>query len=189
MGEALRWIAENWPKVPKVLRSILPVITTAGALGVGFGVGLLAWKSGYIEERLGLMATSKDVEQQTAVITDRVDDTNERTNAIVHAALQQYTDSLTLVRGDVEKTMARPILENIITLKGQVQALMKAQKLTTDALEDQRSTAEATTRELLDRIEARPPDATAEALLKIQQQLNELKEQMPQGKHISKGKF
>lgn len=188
MTEALKWIAANWPKVPRTLRVIVLFILGSGALGVGLGVGFLAWKSGYIEERLGMVATSKDLEQQTAAITGHVDDTDQRVRTIVNASLQQYTDSLAMVRTDVEETMAKPILQNIIALKAQVRVLMQAQDITNNALEDQRNTAEATTRELLRRIESRPEDNTAEVLLQIQEQLQVIQEQLPQRK-VTKGKF
>jgi Zn-dependent oligopeptidase len=178
MNALLVWLAETWPHIPKVLRSLLLLIIASGAIGVGIGVGVLAWKSGYVESRLGVLATSQDVQDQTDVITDKVDDTNERMKSIVHSSLQQYTDSLTLVRADVEEHMAKPILQNIITLKAQVAAIMKAQNITCDAIEQQRRTNEETTRELLNRIEARPSDQTTQVLQQIQQQLIDLQDKV-----------
>ena len=72
--------------VPKVLRGMVLLVLGCAALGIGFGVGFLAWKSGYVEQRLGLVATTQDVKDQTEVITNRVDDTNERMATVVRAS-------------------------------------------------------------------------------------------------------
>ena len=110
---------------------------------------------------------------------------------VVRMALQNYTDSLSMVRDDVERTMANPILENIIELNRKMRLLGKGQQNTSDAVEQQRTNAEATTRELLERINAIPNDNNERLLRRVLEKLDEQDkaiEELKTGKKISKFK-
>lgn len=133
-------------------------------------------------------ATADQLQQQTTAIRDQV----EATQFIVHQALQEYTDSLAMVRAEVEETMAKPILQNIVELNRQMRRLQQGQRVTGQALEEQRQSAEATTTELLQRINARPPDPSAELLRELLERMDAqeaLIRSMDSPKRTSKQKF
>lgn len=132
-------------------------------------------------------ATATQLDKQSTSITKQVNSMQQ----IVHQALQDYTDSLSAVRTQVEEDMAKPILENIIKLNEQMARLQRGQVVTATAIEEQRKYSDATTAQLLERINARPPDPSAELLKEVLQRLeaqDELIRQLTE-KRTSKGKF
>lgn len=172
-----KWVATVWAEV----RSAFLV----GTFAAGIIIAGLNWYRATFPEAPA--ATADQLTTQTKAIRNQV----EATQIVVHDALQAYTDSLALVRAEVEERMAKPILQNIIDLNRQMSRLREGQQVTGEAIEAQRLNAEATTQELLERINARPPDPSEALLRDIIKRMEAQEEIMKtlDHKRISKQKF
>lgn len=173
--------------LPKWLSSIWSELRSAFLIGT-FAAGIIVAGFNWYRATFPDVppATADQLTTQTNTIRAQV----EATQVVVSEALQKYTDSLAMVRAEVEESMAKPILQNIIDLNKQVQALRRGQDATGQAIEEQRINTEATTQELLQRINARPADPSRELIQQLLDRMDRQEELLQTlGRKSSKQKF
>lgn len=89
----MNWAAITgiWTKLPREVRIALLVAIVASAVMAAAVLSILAWESGYIRERLGGVATTKDLQEQT---TDLHAQNGNLVDDAVHSSLSEYDRSL-----------------------------------------------------------------------------------------------
>jgi hypothetical protein len=85
------WLPNLWTRLPKEVRGAFLVALVVGIVSACIVIAYLAWESGYLRERLGGVATTKDIEHQTNQLQEQG---GELMQGAVHQALQEYDQNL-----------------------------------------------------------------------------------------------
>jgi hypothetical protein len=176
MNTLLTWIASIWPKIPHALRAMLLLFIAAAAIGMGGAVGYMAWQSGYIEQKLGHVATTTDLVDQTQVIRDQA---TEIANDAISRSFAQYDSSLkAFLRNERQlavDTTLKPMLRLLLVLEARQKRMESGQKVSDARLQDLPRELDEKLRRI---VEAQPVDRTAAILREIQDQLDKQAEKL-----------
>lgn len=170
------WLATGWAQ----LRQAFMI----GAFAAGIIVAALNWYRETFPPTEP--ATAADMAGQ---MSDLRAEMAVMAHTVVNDALQSYTDSLTQVRKNIEDSVARPVFKAILDLDRRLSRLEHGQQATNTALSEQRATAEATNRELLDRLSDQNKDERVlNALERFNDRLDDIERRLPATK-TTKQKF
>lgn len=176
MNSVLTWIASIWPKIPHAIRAILLLFVAAAAIGMGGAVGYMAWQSGYIEQKLGGVATTTDIADQTDAIREQA---TEIANDAVTRSIAQYDNSLKEFMREERRlavdTTLKPMLELLIILNRRQRNMESGQKVSDARLQELPGEIDEKLRRIVD---ARPVDPTAEILIEMQAEFKKFNEKL-----------
>jgi hypothetical protein len=170
------WMATVWGQLRQAF--------LIGAFAAGIVVAALNWWRETFPP-----AEPATAEQMAGQMTDLRTEMALMAHDVVERSLATYTDSLRQVRKNIEDSVARPVFKAILDLDRRLTRIERGQQATATALDEQRATAEATNRELLDRLSAQSKDdRILNALERFEDRLDEMERKLPAGK-TTKQKF
>lgn len=176
MNAILTWIAAIWPKVPHAIRAMVLLTLAAAAIGMGGAVGYMAWQSGYIEQRLGGVAKTADIVDQTEVIREQATDI---ANDAVSRSISQYDGSLKEFLREERQlavdTTLKPMLRLLIALDQRQRRLESGQKVSDVRIQELPGQIDEKLQRL---VEAQPVDPTTEILKEMRDQFKEFGERL-----------
>ncbi len=141
------FIKEVWDLMGPKLRAWSLRVVTFAAVIILVMFAYLAWSTGEVYRRFGVLPTKEDMQEQTAEITGSMatkDDLSE-----VAAALYNYQDSLGRLRTHLDTTLIAPGLMAIVDLQRRMGRLESGQVETRLAIEEQRRQGQQGTEALL----------------------------------------
>lgn len=164
-------ITKIWNLIPRYLWRYIGIGLSSGiALAIVLALYLF-WGSGYIQERLGLMVTKKDLKEQTdslhhgsALMMNEVD-------AKIADYDQGIREYLERERRLAKDTILQPILRSLEVLDRNQRAIMRSQAATTERMEELPRAFDAKLERML---EATDPKTQHEQLKKVMEKLEKL---------------
>lgn len=129
-------LGQLWGKLPPKARLFVACCALVTCMSCGLIIGWLAWDSGYIRQRLGMVATTDDLQQQTEAI-------NTASSVVVADAIDQaldaYDDNLRAYmqreRKWAEDTILKPMVQAIRQHDDQLKLLLDATNANTSRLD------------------------------------------------------
>lgn len=170
------WMAQAWASLKQSLM--------VGAFAAGILITFFNWYRETFPQPEA--ATAEQVQGQ---VDEMKTEMAMMATQVVNNALESYNDSLQVVRRNIEDSVARPVFKAILDLDRRLNRLERGQQATNTALEVQRATEEASTRELLDRVsDDTKQQRILEALERFEERLDGIERGLPKGK-TTKQKF
>jgi len=185
-------LAEIWSALPKGVRIIVAIGIVAMFCVLGTVVGYLAWYNSDLPTRLGVVATTKDIEHQTEELRDMG---SGAVDAAVSAALAEYDHNL---RGYLAGERLYAVDTILNPLLGAIQQLDKRQRQMQAAQQDATAKLDELPKAYDEKLErlmraAQPANAKTEELLhQVLQRLEEQDEQLRElqsGRRVKKQVF
>lgn len=130
-------IARVWNALPKEVRVALLVGLVGAMIAGGMVVTWLAWDSGYLRDRLGMVATTEDLDTQTREIGQA---TGEAVDSVVHRSLRLYDQELRAYlageRSQAIDTILTPMLYALAELDKRQRQMLAATDANTKRLDE-----------------------------------------------------
>lgn len=182
-------ITKIWNLIPRYLWRFIGIGISSGiALAIVLALYLF-WGSGYLQERLGLMVTKKDLKAQTdslrdgsAVLMNEVD----ARIADYDAGIRAYLDR---ERELAKDTILQPILRGLETLDRNQRLLMRGQAAATERMEELPKAFDAKLERMLEATDPRRQQEQLQLMMekldKLEKDNQELREQL-RGRRITR---
>ena len=165
------WVAELWNQSPKGLKKVLAGVLLVFAIVFGIVIGVHVWTAGWIQDKLGIVATKDDLEEQTTTIAAQ----QALVASEVDAALARYDES---VKGYLQQerklavdTTLKPLLKLVFELRDDIRETKASTERTRTRVE---SMPQPQRYEDLQRIiQEQPPSRTDQLLERVLDRLDE----------------
>jgi Na+-transporting methylmalonyl-CoA/oxaloacetate decarboxylase gamma subunit len=143
----LPFLAETWGYLPpRIRRGVLGMLFVAGVLLI-LMFGYLAYSTGEIHRRFGVLPTVQDMEAQTEAITGNMATKDEV--LAVGLELSLYRDSLSRLRGHIDTTLIAPGLMAIVDLQQRMARVERGGVETRLAIEESKRQGQQSTVQLI----------------------------------------
>jgi GTPase involved in cell partitioning and DNA repair len=143
----LPFLAETWGYLPpRIRRGVLGMLFVAGVLLI-LMFGYLAYSTGEIHRRFGVLPTVQDMQEQTEAITSDMA-TKSDVDAI-RMELSMYQDSLARLRVHLDSTLLAPGLMAVVDLQTRMARVERGGVETRLAIEEQKRAGQQSTVQLM----------------------------------------
>lgn len=172
------WLTELWNASPRSLKKVLASVLVVFAIVFAVVIAVHVWTAGWIQEKLGIVVTKEDLQEQTDTLAANAQSAADQ----VSAALATYDDSLKVYLQSERRlavdTTLKPLLKLVFNMNERTKELEALQRTTQSSVSRLPAQYEGALQRI---IEEQPPsrtDALLEQLLesqrKQQQQLDTL---------------
>lgn len=175
-------ITKIWNLIPRYLWRFIGIGISSGiALAIVLALYLF-WGSGYIQERLGLMVTKKDLKDQTDSLQNGSALMMNEVDAKIADYDQGIREYLERERRLAKDTILQPILRSLETMDRNLRALGRSQAATTERMEELPRAFDAKLERMLEATDPRSQqqqlDRVLEKLEKLEDDNRQLREQL-----------
>lgn len=165
------WLADLWNQSPKGLKKVLAGVLVVFAVVFAIVIAVHVWTAGWIQDKLGIVATKEDLQEQTGTIAAQ----QALVAAEVDAALAKYDQS---VKGYLQEerklavdTTLKPLLKLVFELRDDMRETKASTERTRSRVE---SMPQPQRYEDLQRIiQEQPPSRTDQLLERVLDRLDE----------------
>jgi hypothetical protein len=162
------WLADLWNQSPRSLKKVLASMLLVFAVVFAIVIGVHVWTAGWIQEKLGFVATRNDLQAQAATINQNARQVADQ----VTTALAAYDDSLKSYLGQERKlavdTTLKPLVKMMFAMSRQIEELQTVQRTTQSQVRQLPAAYDASLRAIIDEQPPNRTDAMLEELLRAQ---------------------
>ncbi len=170
-------ITRIWNALPREVRVALLLGLVAAMIAAGIVVAWLAWDSGYVRDRLGIVATTEDLQQQTDHVASAA---SESVDSAVGRSLRAYDEELRAYldaeRRQAIDTILTPMLYALAELDKRQRQMLSAQDANTRRLDELPKAYNGQLQRLID---ATDGDETSRLLRDILERLETIERDRP----------
>lgn len=169
----LPFLAETWGYLPsRIRRGVLGMLFVSGVLLI-LMFGYLAYSTGEIHRRFGVLPTVQDMEAQTQAITS--DMATKGDVSAIRIELSMYQDSIARLRSHIDTTLVAPGLMAIVDLQQRMARVERGGVETRLAIEESKRQGQQSTVQLIAQM-SRQSSAESRAMERQQRKEQEERE-------------
>lgn len=165
------WVADLWNQSPNGLKKVLAAVLVVFAVVFAIVISVHVWTAGWIQDKLGIVATKEDLEEQTDTISAQ----QALVAAEVDAAIARYDQA---VKGYLQQermlavdTTLKPLLKLVFELQADVRKTKESSERTRTRVES--LPIQQQYEDLQRIIQEQPPSRTDQLLERVLERLDD----------------